>query len=235
MPLQTDLLTRMVGSNPYSKKGRSPIGPEEGLILSDVRLHMAIVLKVKNAYVFRGDAFGSHVKASSEQLNDLAKANSFVKLRYLSEERLKNLNHLQFLLHAVDAIAELGEGQLIYDMSAEKLMTRSELQSALSASVDVRTYEHHVNFMWIAAPEGGIARTFGMEKIGRNDLMAEELATDQQVLAVELLHKAVQSIWNCEEIPRAVSIEAFGDQYQVKLGVPKKNITPVKILRFQTS
>src|SRR5471030_3227986 len=57
MPEQNLLLERIVGRNPYSKRGFTPIGTEEGLILSDVRLHIAHVLRSKNPHVFRPDLF----------------------------------------------------------------------------------------------------------------------------------------------------------------------------------
>ena len=92
----------------------------EALIFSDVRLHIALVLRSKNAHVFRPDLFEEHVEPTVELLEGLAGSKSFAKIRFISEEPLKDHRHLIFLAHAADAIADLAKGKVIYDVVAER-------------------------------------------------------------------------------------------------------------------
>ncbi len=96
MPLQDDIMTLMVASNPYGRGGRSPIGTAEGLVFSDIRLHIALVLRSKNPHIFRPDLFEEHIQPTKEILESLSAAQSLVKLRFASDIPLKDKRHLQF-------------------------------------------------------------------------------------------------------------------------------------------
>src|SRR5437870_8476526 len=60
MPDQTQVMARVIGDNPYKQRGKNPVSPREGLLLSDIRLHLALVLRSKNPHVFRPDMFDEH-------------------------------------------------------------------------------------------------------------------------------------------------------------------------------
>src|ERR1044072_845222 len=90
MPNQTEVMSRLIGDNPYRQGGKNPIGPREGLLLSDIRLHLALVLRSKNPHVFRPDLFDEYVDPTSEILERLANSESLVKVRYISEQPLND-------------------------------------------------------------------------------------------------------------------------------------------------
>ena len=123
MPAQELVMDRMMNENPYRIRGRSPIGKNEGLVFSDIRLHIALVLRSKNPHVFRRDLFTEAEVPDSSCLALLDGMKSFVKLRYMSEEPLSDKRHLRFLAHAAVAYATIGNGVLIYDATAEKLQS----------------------------------------------------------------------------------------------------------------
>ena len=126
LPDQDAVMTRMVTQNPHGKPGQSPIGPKEGLLFSDIRLHVAVILRNKNPHVFRPDLF-SEADADAEALAALSGAPAMVQLRYLSEEPLSDDRHLKFLPHLADAYAYVGNAVLIYDAMAEQLLKPAEL------------------------------------------------------------------------------------------------------------
>jgi hypothetical protein len=90
LPKQEDVMSLVLGGN-------SPIGPAEGLLLSDIRLHIALVLRSKNPHVFRPDLFDDHIEPTAELLKRMGESKSLAKIRYLSEDRLKSDAHLQLL------------------------------------------------------------------------------------------------------------------------------------------
>jgi hypothetical protein len=66
-PTQDDVMTRMIQTNPFQRGGVSPIGAKEGLLWSDIRFHMALALRDKNAHIFRPDLFEPHVDANAKR------------------------------------------------------------------------------------------------------------------------------------------------------------------------
>lgn len=234
MPSQDAMLTRMVGKNPYSQRGRDPIGQSEGIILSDVRLHIALVLRSKNPHVFRPDLF-DHVEANAEQLQDLADAKSLVKLRYISEEPLTDKRHIQFLIHAADAMAEIGHSRLIYDAISEKLFTKSELEAELSRSVDATGSDLHVRPLWTEETGECRARTLGLRKIGVEELRTGPMEADEQVLITQVIGQAVEQIWSLSSIPESVEVDAFDDKFRLVFTKSKDGFADIRILRMQAT
>ena len=124
LPKQDDIMSLVLGGN-------SPIGPQEGLLFSDIRLHVALVLRSKNPHVFRPDLFDDHIEPTPEILTALAESKALAKIRYLSEVRLKSDAHLQLLPYLAYAYCKLADGKAIYDVSAERLLTVPDLVQLL--------------------------------------------------------------------------------------------------------
>ena len=233
MPSQDDMMTLMVRDNPYHRRGASPIGPSEGLLFSDVRLHSALVLRSKNPHVFRPDQFDEHIHPSEEVLEALKQAKSLLKIRYASETPLKDKRHLQFLLHAADSMAELGNAQVIFDLKEEKLMTREELREMLKANFNVTGYELHTQVIWKQIGRTGHAETRGLNKIGIDEWKTADLELDQQVIATHVLSEAIRAIWDQQTLTDGLEVEAFGDTFRLQFEKMKEKMTAVKILRVQ--
>jgi hypothetical protein len=235
MPSQDEVMTRMVAQNPYSRRGQSPIGPSEGLIFSDVRLHIALVLRKRNPHAFRPDLFESHVEPTADDLRALAEANSFVKLRYLSEEPLKGRQHLQFLLHAADAYAALGESALIYDQTCERLVAREELAALLTQNFDVTLPALHTRVVWAREGDAGHAETRGLRKIGHPELVTASVDADQRILVAHVMEAVVERLWGEPTLPEKVEVDAFDDRFRVLIESGRDQKAMARILRVQAA
>ncbi|HSI72145.1 MAG TPA: hypothetical protein VK934_03125, partial [Fimbriimonas sp.] len=228
------LLDRIVGKNPYKKGSRSPIGPAEGLVLSDIRLHIALVLRKKNPHIFRPDLF-ENVDLSSEQLKVMADCNAIVKLRYISEQPLPDKRHLQFLIHAADAMAEITDSCLIYDQTAQRLYSKEELAGLLAHDVDATRPQCHVNVLWRDKVTGCYAETFGLRKIGLDELRTGAMEADEQILVKEVMELAIERLWQMTYLPQEVEVEAFDDTFRILLSPPADGVAKARILRMQVA
>jgi hypothetical protein len=235
MPEQDAVMTRMVAQNPFSRRGRSPIGHAEGLLFSDIRLHIALVLRRKNAHVFRPDLFDSHIEADDEVLTQLTRAESFVKVRYLSEEPLKNALHLQFLPHAAAAYAALGGGSLIYDQTAERLIPLDAFERDLREHFDVTLPNLHTRVLWKREGEGCRAETRGLRKVGHAELVTPPIESDERTLVGQLLEALIEQLWTTPTLPEQVELEAFEDRFRVLLEPRRDRPTLARILRIQST
>jgi len=235
LPPQDDIMTIMVQKNPYLRRGVSPIGPKEGLVFSDVRTHFALVLRSKNPHIFRPDQFEEHIKPTPELLNSLKNAKSLVKIRYASDIPLTDKRHLQFLIHAADAVAEIGNSNAIFDVKAERLLSRQDLQTMLKENFDATTSALHTLVLWKQSPLGGVAETRGLAKIGIADLRTGVMEPDQSVLAINVITEAVRCIWANGALPESVEVTTFDDTFKVQFEKMKDALTQVRILRVQAS
>lgn len=230
-PKQDDVMTRMVQSNPYAKSGIPPIGPKEGLLWSDIRFHMALVLREKNAQTFRPDLFEAHVEPSAEDLTSLSKAKALIKLRYVSEQVLPDNRHLQFLTYAVESVAELTGSNLIFDLISERLLTRETLQSHLTANPDGSRKAMHLRTLWRSCPAGGTAETRGLRKIGLPELCTPETMNDHQCVATQILELAADRVWEERTITPKMTLEQYGDTFHILVDFPRRGPCRARILR----
>lgn len=232
MPPQEQLLDQVVGQNPYKKAGRSPVGPAEGLVLSDIRLHIALVLRRKNSHVFRPDLF-EEIVVTEDHMKALAASNAMVKLRYISEEPLKDKRHLQFLIHAADAMATIADSKLIYDSTARRLITKEELEAILRKEVDATRPDAHVSVTWKDRPSECFAETHGLRKIGLDELRTGPMEADEKVLVLYVMDLAIERLWGMAYLPQEVEVEAYGDTFKLLLSEPKDGYALTRILRVQ--
>ncbi len=234
MPDQDAIMTEMISRNPYSRRGQSPIGPPEGLIFSDIRLHIALVLRTRNPHAFRPDIFDEAEDLDAEILDSLENSQSFVKLRFVSEEPLKDKRHLQFLIHAADAVARLGGSTTIYDHTTGSLMTRERLATRLTEHFDATHPEVQVRTKWVPHLSGGHLETRGLVKIGLPEIQTDVLEADQQFIARTVLEEGIAKSWSLSAIPDPWEVEAYGDRFQILPAAAKNRTTQVRILRVQS-
>jgi hypothetical protein len=234
LPGQDKILDRMVAKNPYAQKGRLPIGPAEGIILSDVRLHIALMLRSKNAHIFRPDILES-VDVSKEQLDRMAAANAVAKVRFVSEEPLKDKRHIQFLVHAADAVADLSGSKLIYDCIQRRLFSKLELEEALKEDPDATRASLNVRTEWHETFEHCWAETYGMRKLGLAELKSSPMERDEKVLVLQLMDEAVEQLWSAGEMEPELEVEAFDDSFHIYFGEPEQGHTPTRIMRVQVT
>jgi hypothetical protein len=233
MPDQNEVMTRMVAQNPHGPAGQSPIGHKEGLLFSDIRLHIGLVLRRKNPHVFRPDLF-SETQADAEALVALASAQGMVKIRYLSEVPLTDDRHMRFLPHLADAYSHVGNALLIYDSMAERLMTPSEFYEMLHADPEPHDPAFHVRILWLRDGDAAYAATKGLVKKGLPELNTALGRPDNQLLLTEVLREVAAKVWNDGAFNSEVRVECFGDEFiamaQPGSGTPRT----VHIQRVQT-
>jgi hypothetical protein len=234
LPGQDKILDRMVAKNPYAQRGRLPIGPAEGIILSDVRLHIALMLRSKNVHIFRPDIL-ENVEFTQEQLAEIADSNAIVKVRFVSEEPLKDKRHIQFLVHAADAVADLSGSKLIYDCIQRRLFSKGELEAALKQNPDATRAGLNVRTEWHETFEHCWAETYGLRKLGLTELKSSPMERDEKVLVLQLMDEAVEQLWSAGEMEPELEVEAFDDSFHIYFGEPEQGHTPTRIMRVQAT
>lgn len=232
LPDQDDVMTMMVARNPHTKGGRSPIGPREGIVFSDIRLSTALVLRSKNPHIFRPDLFGE-VEIDADRLKALAASKSLVKIRYISTEPLADERHLQFLPHLADAYSQLGKSTVIFDFVTEKLYDSGEFHQAVGAEFDTSRPEFHVRVTWKKEDGQARAETKGMIKRGLPELVTAEAPPDNERLVVDVLTEAACQAWKRGEHLDVEVVEYFGDRFEVREAPTKERHRTAHIVRYQ--
>lgn len=228
LPPQEEVMKLLLG-------GTSPVGPEEGLLLSDIRLHIGLVLRSKNPHVFRPDLFEDHLEPTAELLNLMSQSKSIAKIRYLSEIKLKNDAHLQLLPYLAYAYSKLANGNAIYDVSAERLMTIPDLLSYLKTDKNARRPDVHLHTIWKRTIDGGRAETRGLIKKGIPELVTNDVHHDEKLLVTNLLDEAGRKLWSQETFPEQVEVESYDDIFRLMLAPPKNGRSQVRIMRVQAT
>ncbi len=234
LPDLKELMERLVAKNPYSKGGISPVGTPEGLIMSDIRFHHALVLREKNAHVFRPDLFSLAVQASSDQLSELSECHGMAKLRYVSETPVNDRRHLQFLIHAADATAALSGSNLIFDSISEKLYTKQEFEDLLKADRTGLDPSYHVRVVWHPNQADGHAATLGLRKMGIREMITAPVSGDEKWLATEVLEQAALQQWEHGTALEEMSATAYEDSFRVIPADINGDQVTVRIMRVQS-
>lgn len=214
-------------------QGNSPVGPQEGLLFSDIRLHIALILRSKNPHVFRPDLFEDHLEPTAELLTALAESKAIAKVRYLSEVRLKTDAHLQLLPYLAYAYCKLADGKAVYDVTAERLMTVPELQGMLKADKNARRPDMHLNAVWRTSEQGGRVETRGLAKKGLPELVTGDINSDERILVTNVMEEAAKQLWEAEQLPEHVEVESYSDRFRLDLEPPKRGRAKVRIMRIQ--
>lgn len=233
---------RMLKTSPFKVDGKPVVGPSEGLVFSDVRLHVSLVLREKNAHLFRPDLFEAHVEPSAEHLEGLAKSVALVILRFTADERIPDDRHLRALTHMAEAAAYYAKSTTLFDLAGERLLTAEELRRQLASHPDATHPELHVTTYWSAQESGGIAATRGLIKIGFPEIETYPTPSDYRSVATAVLHEAAIMIWKDRALPEAdsggevpIDVEAFDDTYRVLVEPRRSGPLKARILRIQAT
>lgn len=234
-PPQDEVMARMIRDNAYTANGLPAIGPREGLVFSDIRLHSALVLRSKNPHVFRPDLFDAHVEPTAEDLAMLSESKALQKVRFISEEPLKDDRYLQFLPHMALAVAEIAGASIIFDTVGERLIQTSWLRKEMERNGDATRADLHLRVVWKSSGGEGIAETRGLLKIGLPEIATEPANADQRVLLTALLESAATQVWEARSMPLKVFVEAYQDMFELQLTPAGKGPYKARIFRAQTT
>ncbi len=231
LPDQTALMERMISSNPHNRPGRPSIGAREGMLFTDIRLHLAVALKEKNHTVFRPDLFELGVEPTAESLAGLSRANALAKVRYASEARLGDTRHLQFLPHMADSLSDLMGGLVVFDHVMERMWTADDFREILVKNNNAERPDFHIRVDWVVEADACYARTFGMRKLGWSELRTVDQERDHEVLVTGLMLRLTQQIFRKPEERGPFEFEDFGDSFIIELGEEEDGFQRVHIKR----
>lgn len=210
----------------------APLTPGDGLIFSDVRLHIGLVLREKNPHVFRPDLLLKTVECSAAQLQALGLSSAVLVVRYVSDVPFNDPTFLRSLSYLVATYAKLSGAALIVDHEAEILWTTDTFQQALEEDPNATSRDLHVHTDWTPGDGGGTAQTIGMRKLGLPELMTPFSPSDHRAAIMEVLSLASEHIWNVQSWVPQIDLTAFVDQYRVALTPPKNGQTLCRIMRM---
>lgn len=216
LPPQEKLMDRMISSNPHNRPGRPSIGAREGMLFTDVRLHLALARREKNAQLFRPDLFSRDSQPSADVLEALSQSRSMVVCRYATEEPIKDTRHLQFLPHLADAVADLSEGLVVHDCTADVLWTRDAFTAMLAGNNIAERPEFHVRVVWEEQVDGAVARTLGLRKVGLTDLQTPLQESDNRTLIEGLLLRLAFHLVRQPGDPGPYDFDEYGDTFVFK-------------------
>lgn len=191
------------------------IGPAEGLLFSDIRLHMALIRRDKNAHLFMLDLLEEAVPLSEEQLDALAAAQALYKVRYVCEPPAKDDRHLRLLPHIALACAQLRGSSMIYDLYQRRVFSTEELAALLANGQDAARAEVHVKVRWTGPPEPR-AQSRGLSKKAMPELTTEPMEADEENLVMYVLYEGAKAAWANGTVPPATDVEYFGGMFEMR-------------------
>lgn len=218
LPDQTALMDRMISSNPHNRRGFACIGAREGMLFTDIRLHMGLAKRSKNPTSFRPDLFDQIVAPTKEVLERLAGSTSLIRLRYISNAKLTDTRQLQFMPHLTDAVAEMTGATVVFDQVMERLWTAEEFHAALAEKPNCERPDFHVQVAWTNGADGFDVETRGLVKVGWPELVSGPHEPDQEVLMRGLMTRLAFQILRKPQETGPFEFEEYGDQFIAEVG-----------------
>jgi len=217
LPSDKELMTRLLAENPH-RKGGVPIGAKEGLTFSDIRFHIGLAKREQNAMMFRPEILcESDAEIPSDIVPVLEKTSSVIRVTFVSEEPLRDVSYLQFVTHCVDALAEMTNAPLIYDVEAQKFWKREDLYNELQKNSRGDRFDLHVVIHWVETMDAGRAFTRGMAKVGVPDIEFGSLPLDHKTIALFLVEAAAKACWENRKLG-GMEVEGFGECFRIEFG-----------------
>lgn len=233
LPDQRALMERVLRGNPHNRPHRAAIDQREGLLFSDIRLHLGLAKKTKNPHIFRPDVLEEDVVPSKDVLAGLAHATSMIKVRYLSHARLADTRHLQFTPHLADAVSQMAGGTVIFDRVTDQIWTAKDFFEILDKNPNCERPEFHARVLWKASENGSVAQTLGLRKVGRWELRTEPQEDDHEILLTGLMMRAAFHIIRHPDDLGPYEFEEYGDTFVISLGQKVEGYQTVRIERHQ--
>lgn len=222
LPKQELIMDQMISSNPHNRRGKPCIGAREGMLFTDIRLHMGVAKRGKNPHAFRPDLFQDDVVPTREILERLADAPAMVRVRYLSEVPLKDTRHLQFLPHLAETVSRLMDGKVVFDVAREELYAAEDFHRFLSENGNCERPEFHIRVLWKEDSLGFRAETRGLRKVGLPEMKSDPQERDTEVLITGLMTRLAFARLRKPEETGPWEFDEYGDAFVLRLGEIKE-------------
>ncbi|MBS1721714.1 MAG: hypothetical protein JSS66_01775 [Armatimonadetes bacterium] len=233
IPPTPALMDAIVSKNPHNRPDQPAITAREGILFSDVRLHIALARRDKNPSAFRPDLFEEHAEPDAATLAALADSTSIAKVRYASQVPLKDNRQLQFLTHLADGVARLLKARLVYDTVAERFWDPTALANELTRDNNAERPDLHLRTLWNVSSDGCRAETLGLRKVGRSELVTALQEPDQETLIVSVVSEAATRMFRNPGISLPLEVLSFGDTFIVEQNGQLDGKTLVRLTRRQ--
>lgn len=198
------------------------IGPTEGLLFSDIRFKIGLILSSKNK--------SAELLTRTEYRDAFERSGSAIRVQYSSESKLDAKKHLQFCVHVAGALAQQVGAVGILDVVADRLWSVTEFQEFLNRKHQATGFDDHVT---IVEQDDLSFSVKGLQKVGVPDLQTYPVEKDKLLLAQSIIDQYARDSWEKME-PRAEPIEAYGDEFFLLRTPLKPGIEKARLLRRQT-
>lgn len=223
LPAQDDVMSLLLKSQAISSR--------EGILFSDVRLQVSLVLRSKNPHAFRPDLYSESASPTAEILERLSRSVSFARVRYISDVPLPDDRHLVFMPQLALAYGKIGSATVVFDVSAQRLETPDGLAESIAKTQGIASPEFHVNVAWLPTELGGAVETYGMCKLGLPELRTLDCLADQRILVSEVMRELVTQAWESGEVAQSTTVTCYGDAFQVSAQPDRRGPWLVRIHR----
>lgn len=231
IPPTEAVLDQLVSKNPHNRPGRSAITAREGILMSDIRLQVAIAKREKNPHAFRPDLFDEFAEPSAEVLDRLARCSTLAKAKFVSQVPLSDRRHVQFVTHLASTLARMLKSELIFDTVSERFWLVEELEAELERSNDAERPDLHVRVVWQETTDGCSARSLGLRKVGLQDIRSGLQDRDHEVIVTDILHHAACRLFakGAEGLP--LEYAAHDDVFEVSPESSSDGLLTVRLVR----
>lgn len=219
IPSESDLLRRMVADSPFPGKS---IGTREGITMSDIRFHVGVVKREGNERLFNPETLADpDAELPPDLVELLSSSELLIRMSFIAEERMADHAHLQFITHAVAAMADLTNATLVYDLEAEKFYPNKALHDQLMESSEATRSDLQIRVAEIDYVESLTLFTRGMNKSGLPDLVLEGLPPDHRTLGRYLLDAVLTHVWSNLKLD-STTVTGYGDEFTIDFSVPRR-------------
>jgi hypothetical protein len=227
LPKQDEVVDLMMRGQGRAGTLAGPIGPAEGLLLSHVGTHVGLVLRSKNPSAFRPDLAHGVEGLGSDEIAALNASEALIRIVFVARKPPAKREHLTFLPAMTLGYLTVAEGTLVYDLGANAVYLPESFRNALDRPA--KQASSHIAVRWRFGPQGWMASTSGMGKMGLPELELGPLESDQEALAVELVREVAEALWKSGSLTKSLTVAAFNDEYALRLGEPRRGIVSLNV------
>jgi hypothetical protein len=197
------------------------IGPTEGLLFSDIRFKIGLILASKNK--------NAELLTRSEYRDAFERSGSAIRVQYSSESKLDSKKHLQFCVHVAGALAQQVGAVGILDVVADRLWSVTEFQEYLNRKHQATRFDDHV----IVSQQDDLTFVVrGLQKVGVPDLSTLPVEKDKLLLARTVIDRYAAASWDAMS-PMTEPIVEYGDEFILLRAAQKPGSESARLLRRQ--